>query len=59
MSAGINFFCIPAAPPWNDIADTVVGLRVFFIFPRQTGGFSAWATDELIERRPIGIIADV
>jgi hypothetical protein len=29
MSAGINFFCIPAAPPWNDIADTVVGLWAF------------------------------
>jgi hypothetical protein len=42
MPAGINFFCIPAAPPWNDIADTVVGLTAFFIFPRRTGGFSAW-----------------
>jgi hypothetical protein len=34
ISAGINFFCIPAAPPWNDIADTVVGLAAFFIFSR-------------------------
>jgi hypothetical protein len=29
MSARINFFCLPATPPWNDIADTVVGLRAF------------------------------
>jgi hypothetical protein len=59
MSACINFFCIPAAPPWNDIADTVVGLRRFHFCPRRTGGFSAWTTYELIERRPIGTIADV
>jgi hypothetical protein len=58
-SVGINFFCIPAMPPWNDIADTVVGLAAFFIFPAPNRRFFCLATDELIERRPIGIIADV
>jgi hypothetical protein len=41
MSAGINFFCIPAAPPWNDIARAVVGLVAVFHFRRRAGGFSA------------------
>jgi len=31
MSAGINFFCIPAVPPWNDIAGALVGFMGVFI----------------------------
>jgi hypothetical protein len=49
MSAGINFFCIPATPPWNDIAHAVVGLGRLFVCRRRTGGFSARRRVLLIE----------
>jgi hypothetical protein len=59
MSAGINFFCLPAAPPWNDIAANVVGLTAVFPFPAPNGRFFCLAIDELIERQSIGTVADV